>query len=90
MKTINIREFGLACGLTGALLYIGCIIVMFFAGQEGTVRFFNSLIHGIDTTSIIRMDVAWWEALIGLVETFIIAWLIGACIAGFYNVAMKK
>ncbi len=90
MKTMNIRKFGLACGLTGALLYTGCIIVMSIVGQDGTVKFFNSLIHGIDTTSIIRMDIAWWEALIGLVETFIIAWLIGACIAGFYNAAMKK
>ena len=89
MNTINIRKFGLAFGLTGALLYTGCIIVMSLAGPEGTVKFFNSLIHGIDTTAIIRMDIAWWEALIGLAETFIIAWLIGACIAAFYNASLK-
>ncbi|OEK03914.1 hypothetical protein BFP97_16645 [Roseivirga sp. 4D4] len=90
MNTINIRKFGFAFGLTGALLYLGCIIVMSLAGREGTVQFFNSLIHGIDTAAIIRMEIPWWKALIGLVETFILAWLIGACIAGFYNVAMKK
>jgi len=90
MNSINIRKFGLAFGLTGSLLYLGCIIVMSFAGREGMVKFFNSLIHGLDTSAIIRMNVPWWEALIVLVETFIIAWLIGACIAGFYNVAMKK
>jgi len=30
------------------------------------------------------------EVLIGLVQTFIISWLIGACIAGIYNVSFNK
>ncbi len=89
MNRINVKKFGFALGLTGALLYAGCMIVMATAGQEGSIAFFNSLLHGLDTTNIIRMDVPLWEALIGIVQTFIVAWLIGALIAAFYNAQLK-
>ena len=90
MNTINIKRFGLAFGITGTLLYLGCILVMATVGREGTIQFFNSLLHGIDTSSIIRMDVPWWEALIGIAEIFIISWLVGALIAAVYNISKKK
>ncbi len=82
---INIKKFGFATGLTGALLYLGCIVVMATVGHDGTVKFFNSLIHGLDVSTIVRMEVPMWEAGAGIVETFVLGWLIGACIAGFYN-----
>jgi len=90
MNIIHIRKFGLAVGLTWSLLYLGCAIVMFTVGREGTVLFFNSLLHGLDTTSIIRMDVPFYEFCIGLVESFILGWLVGACIAGIYNLSFGK
>ena len=89
MNRINIKKFGLAFGLTGALLYLGCIILMLTVGQNGTAIFFNNILHGLDVTSIIRMDVPLWEAGIGIIETFILGWLVGACIAGFYNASIK-
>lgn len=90
MNTINIKKFGLACGLTGALLYLGCIVLMVTVGHTGTITFFNSLLHGLDVSSIVRMDVPLWEATLGIIETFILAWLIGACLAAFYNMTMKN
>lgn len=90
MNHINIKRLGLASGLTGALLYLGCILLMATVGHSGTVKFFNSLLHGLDVSSIIRMDVPFWEAGIGIIEIFILGWLIGACIAGFYNVSLVK
>lgn len=90
MNSINIRKFGLAVGATGALLYIGCILVMLTTGREGTIQFFNNLLHGLDTSSIIRMDVPPIEALIGVVQTFVIGWLIGASVAGIYNSNITK
>lgn len=87
---INIKKFGLACGLTGVLLYLGCMILMLTVGQDGTVKFFNSLLHGLNVTTIIRMDIPIWEAGLGLVQTFILCWLIGACIAAFYNAFLKN
>ncbi|MDZ7846538.1 MAG: DUF5676 family membrane protein [Owenweeksia sp.] len=90
MQYLNIKKLGLAFGLTGALLYLGCMIVMATVGREGTIKFFNSILHGLDTSSIIRMEVPLWEAGLGLVEAFILAWLLGACVAGFYNAFTKK
>jgi hypothetical protein len=90
MNNINIKRFGLAFGVTGAILYIGCIILMLVLGHDGTVSFFNSLLHGFDTSSIVRMDIPIWEALIGIIETFILSWFVGACIASVYNFSMKK
>ena len=89
MNRINVKKFGFAMGFTRALIYAGCMIVMATAGQEGTITFFNSLLHGLNVTSIIRMDVPLLEALFGIVQTFILGWLIGACIAAFYNVQLK-
>lgn len=90
MNKIDIKRFGLAFGLTGAILYLGCVILMVTVGHDGTVKFFNSILHGLDTSSIIRKDVPLWEAFIGFIETFILAWLVGACIACFYNITAKK
>ncbi len=90
MYRLNVKKFGFALGLTGALLYLGCMIVMLTAGQEGSINFFNSLLHGLDTSQIIRMDVPLLEAFFGIVQTFILGWLIGACIAAFYNAQIKK
>jgi hypothetical protein len=87
---LNVKKLGFATGLTGALLYLGCMVVMFTVGQDGTVKFFNSLLHGLDITSVVRMDVPLWEAGIGIIQTFILGWLIGACIASFYNWQIKK
>ncbi|GAA4429579.1 hypothetical protein GCM10023188_15120 [Pontibacter saemangeumensis] len=88
MNSINIKKFGLACGLTGAIVYLGCILVMATMGHEGTIMFFNNLLHGLDVSSIIRMDIPFWEAVVGVIETFVIAWLLGASIAAIYNISL--
>jgi hypothetical protein len=90
MNHINIRKFGLAFGITGALLYFGCALVMLILGHDSTVKFFNTLLHGVDVSTIIRMNISPAESLFGIVQTFILGWLIGACIAGIYNVTLKS
>ena len=90
MKLINIRKLGLAFGITGALLYFGCTLTMLILGHDRTVKYFNTLLHGLDVSSIIRMDIPLVEVLTGLVQTFIISWLVGACIAGIYNISFNK
>jgi hypothetical protein len=90
MAQIHIKRFGFACGATGVLLYLGCILVMATVGREGTVLFLNSLLHGIDVSSILRMNMSITEVLIGVVQTFILGWLTGACLAAFYNISIRK
>ncbi|MBX3266249.1 MAG: hypothetical protein KF831_06030 [Acidobacteria bacterium] len=90
MKQLNIKKFGFAVGSTAALLYLGCMVVMFTVGRYATVRFFNSLLHGLDVTSIVRMDMPIWEAGIGILVIFILGWLSGSCIAAIYNAALGE
>ena len=88
MREISIKRFGFATGATFAIFYIGCVLLMMTAGRDGTIFFFNSLFHGIDVTTIIRMDVPIWEAFIGIVETFLLGWFLGAIIAAIYNFSL--
>ena len=90
MGHINIKKFGLAFGATGALLYFGCALIMLLLGHDRTVKFFNTLLHGLDVSSIIRMNISALEVIFGLIQTFILSWLIGACIAAIYNISLKK
>lgn len=90
MKTINTKKLGFATGLTGALLYLGCMLVMITVGHEGTVKFFNNLLHGLDVSTVIRMNIPLWEAGLGIVQTFVLGWLVGACIGVLYNWQLKN
>ncbi|MDR8391480.1 DUF5676 family membrane protein [Aliifodinibius sp. S!AR15-10] len=90
MKTLNIKKMGLAVGATGAVLYIGCIILMVSVGREGTIFFFNSLLHGLDVEPIIRMSVPPLDAFFGIIQTFILGWLIGALVASIYNIGIGE
>ena len=85
MGVINVKKFGLAFGLTSLVLYSGSVLVMALTGREGTIVFFNTLLHGLDVTSIIRMDMSLAEMLIGVVQAFVMAWFVGALIASIYN-----
>jgi len=90
MNTINVKRLGLALGTTLGLLYLGCVFVMSTVGEKAAILFFNSLLHGIDVTSIIRMNMPIWEMIMGVIEVFILGWLTGAAIASVYNFRLRK
>lgn len=85
MNVLDVRRFALAFGVTGTVLYAGCISVMAVAPKEATIRFFNSLMHGVDVEPIIRWEMPLWEVALGIAGTFILAWLTGGTIAAIYN-----
>ena len=85
MQTINSKKLGLAIGATGVILYLACICLMLIAGQEGTIWFFNSLLHGLDVSSVSRMNVLFGQTIIGLILTFGLGWITGFLIGTFYN-----
>ena len=90
MKEIEIKIFGLAVGSAFAIFYLGCVLLMATVGREGTIFFFNSLFHGIDVTTVIRMEVPLWEILLGIIETFLLGWFLGARTASVYNFSLQK
>ena len=90
MNLIDAKRFGFAVGTTMALLYLGCAFVMATAGEAATIAFFNSLLHGIDVTAIMRNDMPLAEVLVGFVETFVLGWLVGASVTAIYNASLKE
>ena len=90
INTISIKRMGFAIGATAALLYVGCVFVMLTVPQDAVVAFFNSIMHGWDVEPIMRWDMPWWEALIGVLEIFILGWLVGALVAVLYNMTADR
>ncbi len=85
MNTINSKKLGIALGTTGVIFYIGCMLLMLIVGQTGTTWFFNSLLHGLDVSSISRMSVPAVQTIVGIILTFGLGWLTGFLIGTFYN-----
>ena len=90
MTPLSPGRLGFAFGATSALLYLGCAFVMLTVPRDATIRFFNSLLHGVDVTPVIRWDMPWPEMAIGVLETLILGWLVGATVAVLYNVGAPR
>lgn len=89
MNALSVTRFGFALAMASALFYVACTVVMMTVPQEVAIRFFNSVMHGVDVTSITRWDMPWSEMVVGVLETFILGWLFGAITAVFYNVGLN-
>jgi hypothetical protein len=85
MQTINSNRLGLALGLTGVILYLACMCLMLIAGKDGTIWFFNSILHGLDVSSVSRMSVPFGQTIVGIILTFGLGWVSGFLIGTFYN-----
>lgn len=85
MGAINVKKMGLAVGLTFAFLHLLCVVVILFTPRETTIVFFNTLLHGIDVTNILRVEMSAREMVYGFVQIFVLGWLTGASIASIYN-----
>ncbi|MEX2016450.1 MAG: DUF5676 family membrane protein, partial [Candidatus Hydrogenedentales bacterium] len=70
MLRIHVPAFGFAVGFASAVTYFGCVLVMAVTPMETSVRFFNSLLHGIDVGPIMRENVGAGEAAVGVAVTF--------------------
>ena len=90
MNTLSPTRFGFGLAVASSLAYLGCAFVMSVVPQETAVRFFNSMMHGVNVEPIMRWDMPLWETIVGVVEIFILGWLFGAIIAVFYNFGLAR
>ncbi len=88
MPRLNPKCLGLGFGATGVVFYLGCILTMATVPHEQAVLFFNSLLHGLDVAPILKTSVPIGDVALGLVTMFILGWIAGALIAGFYNLSL--
>ncbi len=68
LHVLGVKRLGFAFGATATLLYLGCVFVTLTVPRPAVVAFFNSLLHGWDVQPLMRWDLPWWEAAMGLVE----------------------
>ena len=87
--TISPKRLGLAFALTAAWFYVGCVLALTAAPHAIAIIFFNSLLHGVDVTSILRTSMSIPEMIFGFITTFILAWFAGAMVAVFYNFSVR-
>ncbi len=90
MNNLRVKQFGIAAGITTALLSLVCAILIMLLGREGTIIFSNNIFHGLDVSLIVSDKITFWQVLLGLIETFVIGLLIGVGLAFFYNLMSKK
>ena len=83
--TLSANKLGLSIGLTGVLIYAGCILTMSTVPRDQAVMFFNSLLHGIDVDPILRKSMPLREVVLGILTTFALGWIGGVLISGFYK-----
>ena len=74
-----------SCVIVGVVFYFGCAVLMTILDEDGTIWFFNSILHGFDVTSILRMDVPLTDALVGGILTGFLAGFSGWLVAVVYN-----
>ena len=85
MNTLNVKNFGLASGATGASIYLGCFLLMSVLGKDALVKLGNLLFHGVDFSSIMRMNISIGESFLGLIVSFIFWGLVGYVLSLLYN-----
>jgi hypothetical protein len=87
--TINPKALSLALGLTATVFYIGCVITLAATSHDKAIIFFNSLLHGLDVTSILKTSMPVSQMIFGVITTFILGWFAGAMTAVFYNLSVR-
>jgi len=90
MERLSITRLGFALASLFAVLYGVSMLIVMTGPRDTVIAFFNSILHGIDVTSIMRWEMPWWEMVVGILEVFIIGWLCGAALASFYNLPGGK
>ncbi|MBL1279346.1 MAG: hypothetical protein COA33_003700 [Fluviicola sp.] len=85
MKKLNSKAVGLTLGVMGSIFYIGCFLLMSILGKEALIQSGNLLVHGIDFSTSIRMDISIGETLLGIVASFFVWGTFGALFAFIYN-----
>lgn len=88
--TLNANRLGLATGLTGVVFYLGCMIFLAVVPRQSAIAFSNSLLHGVDVTSIWRPHVPISEVALGIFSWFVLGWIAGALIAAFYDWGLQR
>jgi len=81
---LGMRRVANTLGIVFAGVSLLCaLFVLLF--QNTALSFFGNIFHGIDITQIAKTSVSVGSIIIGLIEAFILGWIIGWLFAVVYN-----
>lgn len=90
VQALSPQRLGFALGTSGVVFYLGCMLTMATVSKDQAITFFNSLLHGLDVSTILVTSVSLGEVMLGLCSTFILGWFAGMMIAGVYNFGLHS
>ena len=88
MQKLSPFRLGIAFGTAGVVFYVGCMIFMSTAPSDSVAWISNSVLHGVDVTSVMRESIPLGQSLFGILSTFIGGFVFGALSASIYNVGL--
>lgn len=90
MNRLSPWRFAFAAGASVAVAYLACVIFMAVTPHETVVWLANCMMHGLDSSSIMRDSVPMADAAVGIVTTFVSGWLFGGMFACLHNLGLAK
>ena len=85
MENLNAKSMALSFGIVAALIYIACWLFVAVFPLEAIIKVSNSLMHGIDVSSIAMKDTGFAESLLGFVIVVLGSIVTGYIFAIAYN-----
>lgn len=90
MEKLNSSVVALSLGITAAVLYVICLIVVAIIPLNMMTPFVNNLQHSIDFTGMMAKNITFAGSIIGIVGWFLIAAATGYIFAFAYNTLTEK
>ncbi len=85
MNKLNVKKFATASGITGAIIYLSCFVLMSILPKSTLVKLGNLIFHGVDFTNDLRMGIPIMETILGIAVSFVLWGLIGFIFSSVYN-----
>ena len=89
MKKLNPKNVGLSLGITFVMLSIICLILILLFSVQSMMTLVNYFTHGMDVTMTVK-QVTFLGSIIGIVELYVIGFLVGYLYALVYNWISKR
>ena len=90
MENLNAKSIALSFGILAVLIYLVCWLFVAIFPLEAIIKVSNSMLHGIDVSSLAVKDTSFAESLLGFVIVVLGAMATGYVFAIAYNWLNQK
>lgn len=83
-EKLDVRRVAYTTALVGGIFSIVCLAIIAIFGNSGTM-FMGYIFHGLDVSKIAVTSISWGGAIIGVIESTLLALIGGWLFAKIYN-----